>query len=116
MTVTLEVGSISGLSTWSAEIDFNDYGRLTGAYWLLSENPDSLIPEHFADAVRAQIMSRLASASGNEPTVPSAETTAASAGTASPTPLPPAGWYGDPYRTARLRYWDGRIWTGHTAL
>jgi len=28
---------------------------------------------------------------------------------------PPPGWYADPYRTARLRWWDGRAWTGHAA-
>ena len=27
----------------------------------------------------------------------------------------PAGWYDDPHGEARLRYWDGRQWTGHTA-
>jgi uncharacterized RDD family membrane protein YckC len=28
---------------------------------------------------------------------------------------PPAGWYDDPHGQARLRYWDGAEWTGHTA-
>jgi uncharacterized RDD family membrane protein YckC len=27
----------------------------------------------------------------------------------------PAGWYADPRGEARLRYWDGQQWTGHTA-
>jgi hypothetical protein len=27
----------------------------------------------------------------------------------------PPGWYDDPWRQARLRYWDGTAWTGHTA-
>ena len=27
----------------------------------------------------------------------------------------PPGWYDDPWRQARLRYWDGTVWTGHTA-
>jgi uncharacterized protein DUF2510 len=27
----------------------------------------------------------------------------------------PPGWYGDPRRQTRLRYWDGTAWTGHTA-
>ena len=59
MTVTLHVGSISGLSTWKAEVDFNDYGHLTGTYWLNAENTDSLVPEHFANAMKAQIRQRV---------------------------------------------------------
>ena len=27
----------------------------------------------------------------------------------------PANWYPDPWNEARLRYWDGDSWTGHTA-
>ena len=27
----------------------------------------------------------------------------------------PPGWYDDPWRQARVRYWDGTAWTGHTA-
>lgn len=59
MSVTLFVRSNSGLSTWTAEIDFNDYGHLTGTYWLSTENADSLIPKHFAKALQAQIRSRV---------------------------------------------------------
>ena len=59
MGVTLYVKSNSGLTTWKAEIDFNDYGHLTGDYWMQSENPDSLIPQYFVTAVRAQIVGRV---------------------------------------------------------
>ena len=27
----------------------------------------------------------------------------------------PAGWYPDPTRQARLRWWDGQQWTGHVS-
>jgi uncharacterized RDD family membrane protein YckC len=30
-------------------------------------------------------------------------------------PMPPANWYPDPSGHARLRYWDGKRWTDHTA-
>lgn len=29
-------------------------------------------------------------------------------------PAAPAGWYGDPWRTAPWRWWDGTTWTAHT--
>ena len=29
--------------------------------------------------------------------------------------LAPAGWHPDPWGTSRLRYYDGRAWTSHTA-
>jgi hypothetical protein len=32
-----------------------------------------------------------------------------------PSASPPPGWYPDPYGAARLRWWDGRAWTGHAA-
>jgi sporulation-control protein spo0M len=53
---------------------------------------------------------------------------AAAAGGSAPPPPPgaapsataepgshPAAWYPDPWLAARLRYWDGNAWTGHTA-
>lgn len=30
-------------------------------------------------------------------------------------PAPPPGWYGDPAGQARIRWWDGYSWTGHTS-
>ena len=34
---------------------------------------------------------------------------------ASAPPAPSPGWYADPRREARLRYWDGGSWTDHTS-
>ncbi len=28
--------------------------------------------------------------------------------------MPPAGWFGDPSDSSRLRYWDGQRWSSHT--
>jgi uncharacterized protein DUF2510 len=42
-------------------------------------------------------------------------TASASAQTPAPAQTAPPDWYDDPWRQARLRYWDGTAWTGHTA-
>lgn len=60
MTAVIHVKSNSGLSTWTAEIDFNDYGTLTGKYWIDTENSDSIIPQHFAEGVNAKLRQALA--------------------------------------------------------
>jgi Protein of unknown function (DUF2510) len=44
---------------------------------------------------------------------PAAAPTAAPAAPAAA--RPPAGWYADPWGQARLRWWDGQSWTGHTS-
>ena len=49
------VESQSGLSTWNFYIDFNDYGSLTGKYWLASENEDSIIPKKLAELIKEAI-------------------------------------------------------------
>lgn len=53
--VTCEVISQSGLSSWDFEVDFNDYGALTGKYWSESDNNDSDIPNQFAERLQVRI-------------------------------------------------------------
>lgn len=59
MTVDLLVRSNSGLTTWEAQVDFNDYGRLTGRYWLKSGNDQSPIPKFYADRLREELARRI---------------------------------------------------------
>lgn len=53
------VESISGLSTWGFFVDYNDYGMVTGSYWMNNENEGSNIPYLFADALAEKIMAVL---------------------------------------------------------
>jgi len=66
MTATLTVRSNSGLSTWKAEVDFNDYGQLTGKYWVDTQNSESIIPEYFAEAVKRTVIARHRQGAQNE--------------------------------------------------
>ena len=50
-----EVVSQSGLSTWKFSIDFNDYGKISGKYWIKTENSDSTIPKHIAEEIKTEI-------------------------------------------------------------
>lgn len=50
-----------------------------------------------------------AGATGAASATPEAATTTQSAA------LPAAAWYPDPWGQARLRWWDGEAWTGHTS-
>ncbi len=59
------VCSQSGISNWNFNIDFNDYGHLTGKYWLSSENNDSNIPITVAKKISSQIMEFLNSNNDN---------------------------------------------------
>lgn len=49
------VRSQSGISSWEFTIDFNDYGRITGRYWIFSNNKDSVIPTAIANMVKEHI-------------------------------------------------------------
>lgn len=58
LLVHIIVRSNSGLSLWSAELDFNDYGHATGQYWISTENKQSPIPEFFAKAIQEEVLRR----------------------------------------------------------
>lgn len=49
------VQSQSGISEWNFKLDFNDYGHITGTYWLSSDNDDSNIPERFGELIKSAI-------------------------------------------------------------
>lgn len=57
----LHVRSNSSLTKWTAEVDFNDYGRPTGRYWITSENTQSPIPVVFAKGLDAEVSQRAGS-------------------------------------------------------
>jgi len=46
------VSSNSSLSSWKFNLDFNDYGNMTGEYWYDSDNSDSSIPKCLGDRIR----------------------------------------------------------------
>lgn len=52
------VRSQSGLNTWSFRLDFNDYGHVTGKYWIYSDNDDSEIPRVLANKIQESIYGR----------------------------------------------------------
>ena len=47
--INVEYYSQSGITKYQASIDFNDYGQITGEYWLSNENSKSNLPNSFAD-------------------------------------------------------------------
>jgi len=53
--VTATVISQSGISEWEFEVDFNDYGKITGSYWKNSDNYDSNIPNTLGDLIQSRI-------------------------------------------------------------
>ncbi|WFF73681.1 hypothetical protein [Proteiniclasticum sp. QWL-01] len=52
------VKSQSGLHLWNFKLDFNDYGIVSGNYWIYSENSDSEIPQILAKRIQDEIYSR----------------------------------------------------------
>jgi hypothetical protein len=49
------VSSQSGISEWKFKLDFNDWGCLTGAYWIWQENDDSQLPQALANKIVEEI-------------------------------------------------------------
>lgn len=49
------VQSQSGISEWSFKLDFNDYGHITGTYWLSSDNDASNIPNRLGELIQSAI-------------------------------------------------------------
>lgn len=47
--------SQSGISEWEFELDFNDYGKITGSYWIYSDNYDSMIPKALGNSIQEEI-------------------------------------------------------------
>lgn len=49
----------SGISEWHFMIDFNDYGHITGEYWISNDNKDSKIPKVIANKVKENILENI---------------------------------------------------------
>ena len=49
------VRSQSGISEWSFQLDFNDYGHITGSYWMTTDNSDSSIPDRLGHLIQCEL-------------------------------------------------------------
>ena len=49
------VESQTGYSDWDFNVDFNDWGHVTGTYWTQTDNSDSSIPHHYGHMVAGWI-------------------------------------------------------------
>lgn len=54
--ITCRVASQSNLTKWKFIIDYNDWGHITGTYWIWCENKDSNIPNRFAEQMTNHIV------------------------------------------------------------
>lgn len=49
------VESQTGLSDWDFNVDFNNWGHITGTYWTYTENDDSSIPKHYGSILSSLV-------------------------------------------------------------
>lgn len=47
--------SQNGLTDYDFRLDFNDYGHVTGNYWMKSGNSESSIPKRLGELIKAEI-------------------------------------------------------------
>ncbi len=79
---------------------------------VVSDNGPAAVPATTTVPAAATVPAPATVPASTEP----AATESAVAAVATETPdLPAAGWYHDPYGTARVRWWDGKEWTNHTS-
>ncbi|MBQ7235711.1 MAG: hypothetical protein IJX03_00960, partial [Clostridia bacterium] len=50
----------SGISEWNFKLDFNDYGKISGQYWIsFDNNQESDIPKVYGDRLKVEIIKTL---------------------------------------------------------
>lgn len=57
--IRCNVESQTGYSDWDFNVDFNDWGHITGTYWTHSDNSDSSIPRHYGKMVSGWVQDLL---------------------------------------------------------
>lgn len=54
--IRCNVESQTGYSNWDFYLDFNNWGHITGLYWMQTYNKDSSIPHHFGQMISGWII------------------------------------------------------------
>ena len=50
----------SGINDWNFKLDFNDYGKISGQYWIsFDNNKESDIPRVYGDRLKDEIIKGL---------------------------------------------------------